>query len=88
MKGYLSQIFTGTLNPAENIKPSSEEFSAAMQKLAETQNRLKTELSTEQSRMLEEMLAQKDLTAAFETFEAFLAGAKFAFGIWKELAND
>ena len=88
MEGYLSKIFTGTLNPSENVKPDSEEFRGAMQTLIETQNRLKGSLSQEQLSMLDEMQAQKDFTVALETFEAFLAGAKLAFGIWKELAND
>ena len=88
MKSYLYRLFTGLLHPSENIKADSEEYKAALRKLIETQNQLKDRLSKEQLSMLDEMLAQKDMTVAFETFEAFLAGAKLVFGIWQELAKD
>ena len=85
MHGYLYQLFHGFFNVSEKIKVDTEEFKAALQKLIETQKKLKSGLSTEQLSMLEEMQAQKDLTVAFETYEAFLVGAKLAVGIWEEL---
>jgi len=85
MSGFLYKLFSGSINLSESIKVDSEEFRVALHQLIETHKQLRSELSTEQLLILDELMAQKDSVVAFEIYESFLIGIKLAFGLWEEV---
>lgn len=86
--GYLMDIYDSGFNPAEDGKPSGEEYTAALKRSQEYTEKILALLDEDGQKLFEQFLSAKADVISFEISKAFEQGAKFAGNIVLELCRN